>query len=189
MPSVNLKIRHNAHDVARALNSVADKALTRAHFDAQNRALAKGRTVIVRAVAKLFRVQSRLVRKRVLLRRANKANRRALLSIATAYGLSAVRLRPTQARQGIRHNVPGGRRVTAGSFFGRSRLNKTRLVFIRRGKSRLPLNVIRVAIHEHAEREANDWVSPAGTNEYEAQFIRRFEFFAGRELNRVVRRG
>lgn len=180
-----ISIKTNFPEVARALDKLSGDIGNRAMVRAMNKTIDQGKTEMSRGISKEFRISVGAAKERLSVTRASakKGNLRFEATLeATRRGkgrsMNLIAFKTVDARRTkkgmtqIKFQVKrgGGRKSITGAFIG----NKGRTMFIRTGKSRLPIaavNTIDVP-QMFNTRRINDVVRQAMLTRFQANFDR-----------------
>ena len=154
MTAISLSIKHDWPDLQRKLDrqrkDIADKAMARA----LNKTIDQGRAEMARRIAAEYRIKISDVRQRLAITRARKQGKALELTVSLeatragkgrsmnliAFHTGGGRVLKSGKRQQLRFKIrrDGGNKQITGAFIG----NKGRTIFIRDGKSRLPIKAV-----------------------------------------------
>lgn len=154
MTAISLSIKHDWPDLQRKLDrqrkDIADKAMARA----LNKTIDQGRAEMARRIAAEYRIKISDVRQRLAITRARKQGKALELTVSLeatradkgrsmnliAFHTGGGRVLKSGKRQQLRFKIrrDGGNKQITGAFIG----NKGRTIFIRDGKSRLPIRAV-----------------------------------------------
>jgi hypothetical protein len=155
---VKFDIKHNFPDVMRQLDQLQKDLRDQAMVSAVNKTMAKAKTNMIRVISREFNVTAGYVRERLNVARARFRNGRAIIEatldgsnkkrsanliafLEKSTSLAQARKRAKAGNLDQLHfqiKRTGGRVVIPGAFIG----NKGRTVFIREGKTRLPIKAV-----------------------------------------------
>jgi len=164
---------HQLRSITNRLNKFAKRDVPGARITATNKALAMAKTRTVKAIVKAADVKAKAVRPRVKVDRAKGANKGALHVYRRAIPL--IKLGARQNRKGVR----AGKRFVQGGFIAQGRM-KTAQVMRRKGRERLPVEVMRVEIRQHVDAIAPKTVRRA----FQQNFNRLYQHEIKRRLSR-----
>lgn len=154
MTAISLSIKHDWPDLQRKIDrqrkDIADKAMARA----LNKTIDQGRAEMARRIAAEYRIKISDVRQRLAITRARKQGKALELTVSLeatragkgrsmnliAFHTGGGRVLKSGKRQQLRFKIrrDGGNKQITGAFIG----NKGRTIFIRDGKSRLPIKAV-----------------------------------------------
>lgn len=154
MTAISLSIKHDWPDLQRKLDrqrkDIADKAMSRA----LNKTIAQGRAEMARRISAEYRIKISEARQRLAITRARRKGGALELTVSLeatragrgrsmnliAFHTGGGRVLKSGKRQQLRFKIrrDGGNKQITGAFIG----NKGRTVFIRDGKSRLPIKAV-----------------------------------------------
>ena len=182
-------MRHNAYEVARALDSVGPEAGHALRF-AINRVLRTARVQIGRNVAQELGVPVRQFQKRAKI--VEPATLRdgqvsGVLSFATSE-YPARLLNPTNTRTGVKFGGRGNRQNITGGFIARRHPKRGQVEpvpYKRRGSPRIPLDTLGLPVHEPTQRTASGWLRSIGVSLVGQEFARDFQRRVANALARV----
>ncbi len=148
--TVAFTMRDNFPDVLRDYAELEDAVATKAGVSAINKTLAQGQTRMIRAITAEFNISAREVREALVIKRAFAGQGRYLiegwLGSPTKRGrsLNLIHFSARQTRQGVTFKIKrgGGRQLIPGAFIANKDNSAGGVVFIREGKSRLPIKAI-----------------------------------------------
>lgn len=184
-----LDIDSNVAEVANLLAEIGDKIIKDAHVAATNKAITKARTQIRKEVAAETGVPSKELAKRFKVTRATKRVPRAALFIGTM-PVAAIKLKAKAiASGGVSYRGgPSGRIKNKSAFIERMPSGHEG-VFVRRGKSRLPITEQRVPIINAARSAADKQVRTVLPQQHRRIYNAEFNFRVGRAIDKRRLRG
>lgn len=146
-----------AHEVADLMIDVGDRLVDQAKNATTNKVLQQARTAIRKHVSGETGIPSRMLSKRMKLHNANRQRPTGRLFIGTmpvkAIDLSAKGIRAGGIAYGGKgHRVQNDRAFKAQMHTGHIG------IFQRRGKSRLPIDEVKVPFHSAARSKAQSWM-------------------------------
>lgn len=196
---MKINIRNNFPDVARQLDKLADDVGQKAMVRAMNNTVSQGKIQMARQISQEYRVSVAQVKYRLELRKASakggslrfqaslsasrKSKGRSMNMIAfqvgtlTKQGAKKAGNANAAGQLGFQIKRDGGKKVLLGAFIG----NSGRTVFIRKGKSRMPiraLNTIDIPQMFNA-RKINQVVRAAMMERFSANFQRELRVVLG----------
>lgn len=133
----------------RKLNKISKVDTARAYASAVNKTAQRVRTEVSREVASAKRLRVKDVRSRIYIRRANARRGFATISFY-AKPVNAVNTSFSKVRKG--YKVAGELRPR--SFFARARNNGRHFIYQRKGKDRLPIQMVNVPIADAVNNAA-----------------------------------
>lgn len=143
---IRLDIRADLRKVDRQLANLQSAIRDRVIGAALNKTIAKGKSEMSRQIRSEFNIKASDVNAQLKIRRASAQNAN-LLATLEAFGKrrgqrsrNVMLFRAKQTRQGVTVQIKksGGRKLIAHAFIG----NNGRTVFVREGKSRLPIKPV-----------------------------------------------
>lgn len=204
MSGISISIRNNFPQVIAAMNRYGAEVGDRAMVRALNASVSQGKPAMARQISNEFRVSIAQVKSRLLIERARSKGGsvrfQATLMATRAGGLHGndwrgmnlinfvVGARPKRSKKGVVSQLrfqikrTGGRKTIPGAFIATSRRTGGTAVFVRQGKSRMPIETkttIDIA-QMFNTRRVNQVVR--------AEMIRRFAANFAREL-RAINKG
>lgn len=193
MTAISLSIKHNWPDVERQLarlqKDIGDKAVVRA----LNTTIKQGETAMARQISQTYRISQSVVKQRLSITRARRSNGRLEMQVtleATRKGkgrsMNMIAFVTTPARllkSGKRNQTKlqvrrdGGRKQITGAFIG----NKSRTLFIRTGKERLPIAAVNTidVVQMFNARKINDAVRTVLLDRFQTNFDRELRVVLG----------
>lgn len=181
---MKLQANTNFPDVARQINQLGTKVYRQAIYSAMNKTVAKARTVMSREIRQEFAISAARVNAALRVQRAisdaGAARIEAAIESPTKRGrsLNLIHFTARQTKAGVSVKVKrsGPRKTIPGAFIA----NKGRTVFVREGKTRLPIKsvqTINVAQMFNTQRIRNK-VTQLMHDDFPEQFARAARWYS-----------
>ena len=167
-------IQQQVQSLNRKIHRLATTETQRATSSALNKTAAKIKTQVIRPVAKETRVQAKYVRKRVYIRRS-KARTQYVRITAYRRDITLQSINPRQLKKGF----SGAGRRYPDAFRAKGRNGKQQ-IFQRKGKARLPVDVVRIPIAATVDRVVPKVAERLLRQEYPRLLRRDLEYRAKR---------